>query len=228
MPPSIVSSSRPTGAPGVGRRSHAAAEHTRRRCCVRAWRNRRDAPASEAGGLRPMGVRLPPPAPWDPDEREAPTMARKHREDEVSFRAHEQAASRFPSETQVKRDERAAKGGEKELVEKLGANDLCPCGSRRRFQALLPKQRPLSTGQDATTTSGSADVGFRGRASALPRLRSSAGQSTGLRIRAQRFDSSRRLSTAPWPSGEARACKARSRRFESARCLADNDDTKGG
>ncbi|MEZ5856037.1 MAG: SEC-C metal-binding domain-containing protein [Hyphomicrobiaceae bacterium] len=25
-----------------------------------------------------------------------------------------------------------------ELVEKLGRNDLCPCGSGRRFQAVLP------------------------------------------------------------------------------------------
>ena len=29
---------------------------------MRAWRNWRDAPASEAGELRLMGVRLPPPA----------------------------------------------------------------------------------------------------------------------------------------------------------------------
>ncbi|MEW6126437.1 MAG: SEC-C metal-binding domain-containing protein [Acidobacteriota bacterium] len=26
---------------------------------------------------------------------------------------------------------------EKELVEKLGRNDLCPCGSKRRFQEML-------------------------------------------------------------------------------------------
>jgi uncharacterized protein YecA (UPF0149 family) len=44
----------------------------------------------------------------------------------------------FPSETHVKRGDRAVKGGEKELVERLGRNDLCPCGSGRRFQALLP------------------------------------------------------------------------------------------
>jgi uncharacterized protein YecA (UPF0149 family) len=29
--------------------------------------------------------------------------------------------------------------GAKELSEKLGRNDLCPCGSGRRFQALLPQ-----------------------------------------------------------------------------------------
>ncbi|MGH9966761.1 MAG: SEC-C metal-binding domain-containing protein [Pyrinomonadaceae bacterium] len=27
---------------------------------------------------------------------------------------------------------------EKELIEKLGRNDLCPCGSGRRFQKVLP------------------------------------------------------------------------------------------
>ena len=42
----------------------------------------------------------------------------------------------FPSETQVKRGQRVV-GGEKYLVEKLGRNDLCPCGSTRRFQELL-------------------------------------------------------------------------------------------
>ena len=42
----------------------------------------------------------------------------------------------FPSETQVKRGHRVV-GGEKYLVEKLGRNDLCPCGSGRRFQEVL-------------------------------------------------------------------------------------------
>src|SRR5712692_7226945 len=43
----------------------------------------------------------------------------------------------YPSETKVKRGTRVVHG-EKELVEKLGRNDLCPCGSGRRFQTLLP------------------------------------------------------------------------------------------
>ncbi|HXP71844.1 MAG TPA: SEC-C metal-binding domain-containing protein [Candidatus Dormibacteraeota bacterium] len=30
---------------------------------------------------------------------------------------------------------------DKELVEKLGRNDLCPCGSRRRFQEVLHANR---------------------------------------------------------------------------------------
>jgi hypothetical protein len=48
----------------------------------------------------------------------------------------------FPSETQVKRGERIV-NGDKELVEKLGRNDPCPCGSGRRFQEVLHKDRNL-------------------------------------------------------------------------------------
>ena len=39
----------------------------------------------------------------------------------------------FPSETQVKRGVRVVHGT-KELVEKVGRNDLCPCGSGKRFK----------------------------------------------------------------------------------------------
>ena len=39
----------------------------------------------------------------------------------------------FPSETHVKRGVRIVHG-DKLLVEKLGRNDLCPCGSGRRFK----------------------------------------------------------------------------------------------
>ena len=46
----------------------------------------------------------------------------------------------YPSETHVKRGIRVVHG-DKELLEKLGRNDLCPCGSGRRFQAVLPAQR---------------------------------------------------------------------------------------
>jgi len=38
----------------------------------------------------------------------------------------------FPSETQVKHGVRIVHGN-KELIEKLGRNDLCPCGSGHRF-----------------------------------------------------------------------------------------------
>lgn len=46
----------------------------------------------------------------------------------------------YPSESRVKRGRRFVHGG-KELVEKLGRNDPCPCGSPRRFKALLPAWR---------------------------------------------------------------------------------------
>jgi uncharacterized protein YchJ len=39
----------------------------------------------------------------------------------------------FPSETQVRRGVRIVHG-DKELAEKLGRNDLCPCGSGKRFK----------------------------------------------------------------------------------------------
>ncbi len=39
----------------------------------------------------------------------------------------------FPSERQVKRGVRIVHGS-KELVEKVGRNDLCPCGSGKRFK----------------------------------------------------------------------------------------------
>jgi uncharacterized protein YecA (UPF0149 family) len=47
----------------------------------------------------------------------------------------------FPSETCVKRGVRVVHG-DKLLEEKLGRNDLCPCGSHRRFRnCCLPKGR---------------------------------------------------------------------------------------
>jgi uncharacterized protein YecA (UPF0149 family) len=48
----------------------------------------------------------------------------------------------YPSETAVQRGERMV-GADKELVEKLGRDDLCPCGSGRRFQAVLLAQWTL-------------------------------------------------------------------------------------
>ena len=45
----------------------------------------------------------------------------------------------YPSEKAVKRGRRIVHG-DKELCEKLGKDDLCPCGSGRRFQTVLPQQ----------------------------------------------------------------------------------------
>ncbi|NIA57631.1 nucleic acid-binding protein [Massilia sp. TW-1] len=44
----------------------------------------------------------------------------------------------FPSETAVKRGVRFVHG-DKELVEKLGRNDPCPCGSGRHFNRCCMK-----------------------------------------------------------------------------------------
>ncbi|CAH1651743.1 hypothetical protein CHELA1G11_10395 [Hyphomicrobiales bacterium] len=46
----------------------------------------------------------------------------------------------YPSETRVKRGDRVIHG-HVELIEKLGRNDLCVCGSGRRFQTVLHAQR---------------------------------------------------------------------------------------
>jgi len=67
-----------------------------------------------------------------------------------SFRPFEVVAKRrkgFPSETRVKRGMRSVKGGEKELVEKLGRNDPCPCGSGRLFQEMLSQIGSFSMGR---------------------------------------------------------------------------------
>ncbi|MCG7984868.1 MAG: SEC-C domain-containing protein [Candidatus Thiodiazotropha lotti] len=48
----------------------------------------------------------------------------------------------FPSETQVKRGVRLVHG-DKELIEKLGRNDPCPCGSGHRCQKLLSAKQVL-------------------------------------------------------------------------------------
>ena len=51
----------------------------------------------------------------------------------------------FPSETNVKRGVRIVRTdhGDKELSEKLGRNDPCPCGSNRKFQEVLHEAEAL-------------------------------------------------------------------------------------
>lgn len=59
----------------------------------------------------------------------------------------------YPSETNVKRGDRGVQTphGHKEFLEKLGRNDLCPCGSGLRFQAVLSEDGPLLTGRTGMT-----------------------------------------------------------------------------
>src|SRR6266516_3000767 len=65
-----------------------------------------------------------------------------HDSDDSNFEITSKRRKGFPSETNVKRGYRVVHGG-KELSEKLGRNDLCPCGSGRRFQEVLHTDRPL-------------------------------------------------------------------------------------
>ena len=58
------------------------------------------------------------------------------------FEASSKRRRGVPSETHVKRGRRVVHG-EKELTEKLGRNDLCPCGSGRRFQEWMCEGIPM-------------------------------------------------------------------------------------
>jgi hypothetical protein len=56
-----------------------------------------------------------------------------HDWEESNFEITSKRRKGFPSETQVKRGVRVVHGN-KELSEKLGRNDLCPCGSGHSFK----------------------------------------------------------------------------------------------
>ena len=55
-----------------------------------------------------------------------------HETEDSNFEITSKRRKGFPSETRVKRGSRVVRGF-KELTEKLGRNDLCPCGSGRSF-----------------------------------------------------------------------------------------------
>jgi len=55
-----------------------------------------------------------------------------HESEDSNFEITRKRRKGFPSETRVKRGSRVVRGF-KELTEKLGRNDLCPCGSGRSF-----------------------------------------------------------------------------------------------
>jgi hypothetical protein len=70
----------------------------------------------------------------------APCGSRTNTSNSSAFEVSSKRRRGFPSETHVKRGDRVVHGG-KELIEKLGRNDPCQCGSGRRFQALLHVER---------------------------------------------------------------------------------------
>jgi len=67
-------------------------------------------------------------------------MENKH--EEMNYEITSKRRKGFPSETRVKKGVQIVHG-DKQLFEKLGRNDLCPCGSGQRFQELLFGVRPL-------------------------------------------------------------------------------------
>ncbi len=57
---------------------------------------------------------------------------RTHNSEDSNYEITSKRRKGFPSETQVKRGVRIVHG-DKELREKLGRNDLCPCDSGHSF-----------------------------------------------------------------------------------------------
>jgi uncharacterized protein YecA (UPF0149 family) len=60
----------------------------------------------------------------------------------LAFEVTSKRRKSYPSETRVKRGVQVVHV-DVELMEKLGRNDPCPCGSTRRFQEVLHAGRPL-------------------------------------------------------------------------------------
>lgn len=56
----------------------------------------------------------------------------KSNSEEIRHEVMSKRRNGFPSETRVKKGVQIVRGF-KELTEKLGRNDLCPCGSGHRF-----------------------------------------------------------------------------------------------
>lgn len=68
-------------------------------------------------------------------------MANQHEAwEETPFEITSKRRKGYPSETRVKRGRRIVHS-DKELIEKLGRNDPCPCGSGLSFQEMLSPVR---------------------------------------------------------------------------------------
>jgi hypothetical protein len=84
----------------------------------------------------------------------------------VFFETMSKRRKGFPSEKKVKRGVRIVHGN-KELSEKLGRNDLCPCGSGRRFKKCCLKKGCFRRRESGPLLLGSDEpdlLGLRGRA----------------------------------------------------------------
>ena len=99
------------------------------------------APACSFPFSRPRCTLFRPPVPpGDPNQEAVWPSAADTSTTVPAFERTSKRRKGYPSETSVKRGIRVLHG-DKELLEKLGRKDLCPCGSGRRFQALLSPQR---------------------------------------------------------------------------------------
>jgi SEC-C motif len=90
--------------------------------------------------LRGIADNMPRPRILEAFPGGAPCESRKNTSKPIAFEVSSKRRRGFPSETHVKRGNRVV-GGAKDLLEKLGRNDPCPCESGRRFQALLHVER---------------------------------------------------------------------------------------
>jgi len=89
--------------------------------------------------------------------RGVPCDSRKNTSTPSAFEVTSKRRKGFPSETRVKRGTRVV-GGFKELSEKLGRNDPCPCLSGRRFQELLHAQWTVRRVRSASLLSESEAI----------------------------------------------------------------------
>ena len=65
--------------------------------------------------------------------KEVPYVQQRLQRQRIFFETMSKRRNGFPSETKVKQGVRIVHG-HKELAEKLGRDDLCPCGSGKRFK----------------------------------------------------------------------------------------------
>jgi uncharacterized protein YecA (UPF0149 family) len=71
--------------------------------------------------------------PQIPQVKEVSHVPARNRRAAIFFETMSKRRKGFPSETNVRRGTRIVHG-DKLLEEKLGRNDLCPCGSGKRFK----------------------------------------------------------------------------------------------
>ncbi len=118
---------------------------------MEGWRSPVDRSRLENGqGAKPSWVRIPGPPP-STFGRIKEVLQCPNSTAPIPFDVMSKRRRGFPSETNVKRGRRIIHG-DKELEEKLGRRDLCPCGSARRFQHMLHAERAVSTAPAGSIT----------------------------------------------------------------------------